>query len=91
MIAYHGDAQLRADILAEIDEHRAHDQIIKGTYGEGKNGDWRGCAVGCAIHSLNRKRGTKYSTSEHAAFEQGFGIPELLARLAMALMRLGGL
>ncbi len=81
MIAYLNDPQLKADMLAELDEHRRLDQIVKGTYGEGTNGDWKGCAVGCAIHSLNRKRGTKYSTSDHTAYEVGFGIPQMLARL----------
>ncbi len=81
MVAYHGDAQLKEDMLAELAEHRKMDQIVKGTYGEGNNGDWRGCAVGCSIHSLNRKRGTKYDTGDHAAYEAGFGIPQALAYL----------
>ncbi len=81
VIAYLGDEKLKEDILAELDEHRKLDQIVKGTYGEGTNGDWRGCAVGCSIHSLNRKRGTKYKTGDHSAYEAGFGIPQALAYL----------
>ena len=68
-------------MLAEIAEHRAQDQIIKGTYGQGSNGDWKGCAVGCSIHSYNRKRGTKYSAGDHAAYESALGIPRSLAYL----------
>ena len=81
MTAFHGDASLKADILAEIQIHRDLDQIAKGTYGSEKNGDWRGCAVGCSIHSLNRKRGTQFRTDDHAAYETGFGIPQALAQL----------
>jgi len=49
-------------LVAEIKAHREADQIIQGTYGEGNNGDWKGCAVGCSIHSLNRKLGKDSTT-----------------------------
>ena len=81
LIAFHGDTKLKAALLAEVAEHRLHDQIIKGTYGEGSNGNWKGCAVGCSLHSLNRKLGTKYKTSDHAAFEPAAGVPVQIAYL----------
>ena len=82
MIAFHGDAQLKRDLLMEVADHRLHDQIIKGTYGQGSNGDWKGCAVACSIHSLNRKNGRKrYDTSDHSAFEPLAGVPRQLAHL----------
>jgi len=31
--AFHGDAQLKKDLLSEIVKHQKQDQIIKGTYG----------------------------------------------------------
>ena len=81
MLAYHSDATLKREMLAELAEHRKLDQLVKGTYGKGSNGDFRGCAVGCSIHSLNRKRGTKYAYGDHEAYEAGFGIPRQLAYL----------
>ncbi len=81
LLAYHNDPSLKRDMLAELAEHRKMDQIIKGTYAEGSNGDFKGCAVGCSIHSLNRKRGTKYAYASHEAYEAGFGIPRQLAYL----------
>jgi hypothetical protein len=80
LLAFHGDTQLKADLLAEIIKHRKQDQIVKGSYGR-ENGVWKGCAVGCSIHSLNQVRGLELDTSQHAAYESGFGIPRILARL----------
>ena len=64
-----------------IEKHRQADHIIQGTYGEDSNGYWKGCAVGCSIHSLNRLKGKKFSTSDHSIYETELGIPEWLARL----------
>ena len=79
MLAYNNDPKLRRAFLAQIRLHRKQDQIVKGTYGQ-QNGHWRGCAVGCSIHSLNAIQGTTYSTDDHAASEK-IGIPQALYRL----------
>lgn len=42
----------KTEFLAEVRKHRENDQIVQGTYGK-ENGKWRGCAVGCSIHSIN--------------------------------------
>ena len=81
LIAFHGDATLKEAILAEIALHRQADQIIKGTYGRERDGKWKGCAVGCSIHSLNLSRGLSFETDDHAAYEEGFGIPRQMAYL----------
>ena len=78
--AFHGNAQLKKDMVAEILNHQKQDQIIKGTYGK-ENGIWKGCAVGCSIHSLNIKYGKSIDTGNHNAYETELGIPESLARL----------
>lgn len=80
LLSYKNDVKLKKSFVAEIEKHRKADQIIKGTYGE-ENGKWRGCAVGCSIHSLNRMQGKTYSTSDHSVYEKALGIPEWLARL----------
>ena len=81
LISYHGDENLKKQLVSEIAQHRTADQIIQGTYGEGIGKNWRGCAVGCSIHSLNRKLGKKYSISDHKVYEKALGLPEWLARL----------
>lgn len=83
MLAYNNDPQFRRAFIAQIKLHRAQDQIISGTYGK-ENGIWRGCAVGCSIHSLNALRGTYYDTSEHAISET-IGIPQSLYHLQDAI------
>ena len=66
MRAYHGDNSIKAAILAQLAEHRASDELIRGVYWE----HGKGCAVGCTIHS-----------GEHAEYETRFGIPQMLAHL----------
>ena len=84
MKAFHGDAKLRAMLIEEVKHHREQDQIIQGSYGK-ENGQWRGCAVGCSIHSLNIKMGMNYSTSDHSIYPQAFGVPEEIAHLQDAI------
>lgn len=66
MQAYHGDPQIKADILAQLAAHREADELVKGQYWE----DGKGCAVGCTLHS-----------GDHAEYEPRFGIPQMLAWL----------
>ena len=80
LISYKNNPNLKTLILDEVVNHRKEDQIIQGTYGR-ENGKWRGCAVGCSIHSMNLKLGKKYKTDDHTAYETELGIPEWLARL----------
>ena len=72
--------KLKALMVAEIKNHQKQDQIIQGTYGQ-ENGIWKGCAVGCSIHSLNLKLDKDYSTSDHSAYEKELGIPRIIACL----------
>src|SRR4051812_321342 len=80
LTSFNNDKKLKVMILEEVVNHRKQDQIIKGTYGT-ENGKWKGCAVGCSIHSLNIRLGKEYSTSDHTVYETELGIPEWLARL----------
>jgi len=73
MVAYLGDPDLKARVLAGLEAHRAADEIVQGVYWE--NG--RGCAVGCVLHDLNPRR----PASDHTRFEDELGIPEQLAWL----------
>lgn len=73
--------ELKDELVAEIIRHREADQIKQGTYGDGEGDNWKGCAVGCAIRSLNLKKGKNLKTSDHGVYETEFGIPKILARL----------
>ena len=66
LIAYHNNAQIKADILAQLQRHFDADELVKGRYWEGG----KGCAVGCTIYSGN-----------HMEYQPRFGIPAAIARL----------
>jgi hypothetical protein len=68
LIAYHGNPDLKGQILEQIAVHRAADEIVQGTYWA----DGRGCAVGCVLHDPD---------GGHARYEPEFGIPSVLAHL----------
>ena len=71
----------KTEFIKEIKWHQEQDKVLQGTYGQSTNGDWRGCAVGCSIHSINRLKGKDYETDDHSIYESELGIPEWLARL----------
>jgi hypothetical protein len=81
MQSYLNDTKLKKEFVAEIKWHQDQDKIIKDTYQQGSNGDFKACAVGCSIHSLNRMKHKSYDTSNHKVYETELGIPEWLARL----------
>jgi hypothetical protein len=83
--AFHNKPQLKKDMVAEILWHQKQDMIIKGTYATTQSGKWRGCAVGCSVHSYNLKYGEKINTGSHAAYQTKLGIPESLAKLEDSL------
>jgi len=81
LVAYKNKPELKEKFVAEIIKHRKADQILQGTYGRGSGKDWKGCAVGCSVHSLNEINKTRFQTSNHKVYETALGIPEWLARL----------
>ena len=82
LITYHGDPAFKTAFLAEIAKHEAADQIIKGTYGK-INGEWKGCAIGCSLRSLNLLTGYPHNwqTAAHGRFPLELGWPLWLVRL----------
>ena len=81
MLSYNNDTKLKKLFVAEVENHRKLDMIVQGTYGEGQGDNWKGCAVGCAVHSLNKINGTRHQTYNHKVYEEELGMPEWLARL----------
>jgi hypothetical protein len=85
MLTYLNSPQLKADFLAEITKHEAQDALVKGTYGR-MNGTFKGCAIGCALHSLNILQGKTGAaraahTGDHARYERELGLPIWFAYL----------
>lgn len=77
LLTYLGDPTLKQALLAEIAKHEAAD-VIRGRF--------RGCAIGCALHSLNIVQGkvgpdAVTRIGNHARFEQELGIPRWLSYL----------
>jgi hypothetical protein len=70
LLAFHNDPEIKAKYLARVKAHRKADEIVKGQYWERRDGKFRGCAVGCTLHS-----------SDHSAYEAELGIPTALAYL----------
>ena len=84
--AYKNDPELRTRIIQEMEWHVEQDKIVRMTYGEEcENGDFRGCFMGCAIHSLARINGIKLKTSRHQLGEDYLEIPVEIFHLADAV------
>src|SRR3990167_353368 len=64
-----------------MEKHRKNDQFIKGKYSQ-MNGKFKGCAVCCAIDSMNVRLKKNYAYDSHKVFEEAIGVPEWLARLS---------
>lgn len=82
MQTYLGDATLKTRFLEEIGKHELADQFIKGSYGSGRGDRFRGCAIGCSLHSMNILKGAKdltAKTGDHARYEKELGLPIWLA------------
>ena len=77
--------ELKSALVAEIRKHREQDQVIQGNYGTYEDGRFRGCAVGCAIHSYLVAAGEDSivvgNSEYHDKYESLFGIHKILAEL----------
>ena len=82
MLAYTHPKITRAAFLAELQWHQDQDRIISGTYEDGTDKTFRGCAVGCSLHSVKRvlKIRSRIAYGDHAQYETYLGIPQILAR-----------
>ena len=80
MKAFNGDTELKTKLVEQVIWHREQDMIRAGTYGSFSDAKFRGCAVGCSLHSYGLIKGINLDTSDHKSYEL-FGIPRLLARL----------
>ena len=74
MIAYHGDASLKAATMATVRAHREADRLVAGLGAVGEGADFRGCAVGCTV-----------GTYDHSLYPTILGVPEEIAHLEDAI------
>jgi len=85
-LSYLGSADLKSRFVVEMRRHRDEDRVVQGFYGGlDLAGRWRGCAVGCAIRSLdglNVYTGREFGDDfgDHGAL-RSIGIPRWLALL----------
>lgn len=85
MLSYNNDENLKKLIVYEMRKHQEQDQLVKDTYCLEEGGKFKGCAVGCAIDSINIALGKRYLNSDHKVFEEELGIPEWLAHIQDSL------
>jgi hypothetical protein len=70
MKAFHNQESIKQFRLDQADFHIEHDQLLAGTYGEGKGTNFKGCSIGC------------HYGGDHNKAEEVDGLPEWYARLA---------
>ena len=73
--------QLKTLLIEESKRHRLADELMQGAYFKGTIEKPKLCAVGCAIFTLNQKRGKEYDCGDHSVYPKEFGVPEQLAHL----------
>lgn len=76
MKAYQGIIS-KEEFIKELEWHYEQDNFVQGQYFE----DGRGCAVGCSLESISRKKNLEIELDDHAQYPKLLGIPEWLARL----------
>ena len=69
MKAFTNTIMTKQELLKELRIHQKHDNFIKGSYGKyiGDSKHFKGCAVGCSIESLSRKKNVQVEFSDHSA------------------------
>lgn len=73
----------KTEFVREMKWHYDQDRFIKGTYEEyfGKDGQFKGCAVGCGVNSINKLKGLEIEHDNHEALAKQLDIPLWLAYL----------
>ena len=81
-LSYHNNVNLKNMVIEEMKNHQKQDKFIKGTYGFYEYGIFKGCAIGCAISSINNALGKSHDTNSHSALNEELAIPLWLSKLA---------
>lgn len=70
--AFHGDAQLKEQLLDQVELHRKADEIVGGAYFEKTGGKLQACGIGCIMHDPD---------GGHMAMAERLNIPPALVYL----------
>jgi hypothetical protein len=83
MLSYHNDSSLKARFVGHVERHRKEDAFLRGTYGDMHGAQFKGCAVGCSIRSLDEIDGRplRLDNGNHKDLADRLGIPLVLAHL----------
>ena len=86
MLSYNDDPGFASRFRAEMREHSEQDHLMRTSYGEEcSDGVWRGCAIGCAVRSLDRITGASgreiWDYDDHALVAARLGIPHQIAHV----------
>jgi hypothetical protein len=76
--AWHGSAELKAEVMERLLLHRQHDEIIQGHYQwytEETHSGYKGCAVGCTLPKM------KAGVDWHEKMNEYYNIPAEVAYL----------
>ena len=86
MYAFHNDPKLKAWLIREIKKHQKADRYMQNHYFHSYGGpsSWKGCALGCAVQSINKKFDLHLDHDDHTAYET-LGMPTLFAVLEDAV------
>ena len=74
----------RDELVANTKAHYAADMLLKQTYGTDDNGSFRGCSIGCHMHSIFPEKtadNIQAISRKHKLVADHYGYPEWLALL----------
>lgn len=80
-LSYQNDSNLKKLVIQEMKRHQKQDKFIKGSYGYYEGDNFKGCAIGCTINSINKILGQSYGTNSYDALYKTLGIPSWLSKV----------
>lgn len=82
--AWHGSAELKAEVLSRMLAHRAEDSIVQGIYQEldpEVASGYRGCLIGCTLPKPAGPQGDLFGGHWHTRVAELYGIPKHVAEI----------
>lgn len=82
ILAWHSNADLKAEVMERLRRHRADDAIVQGIYQHVDPAPavgYRGCAIGCTLPFQPQLNFRSDSGAWHKAVEDYYGIPAAVA------------
>lgn len=80
MLSFRDPRVTKELMVADMIAHAKADALVRGAYGK-EGPSFRGCAVGCSIHTINRVTGKKLRYGDHAGLAKTIGAPDALIHL----------